>query len=1451
MPDPQKPLFSSDELTQLANDYGVAPQQVTQPTTPAQSVPYAPAGERVMRPGILPHVGATLAHVLGGILSAEGGPAGALISGGSDAAAQWMDSPSPVNEKELLAETALGAIPLGKIIGEAKPGVSAAKRFITNAGRMAAYTEATNAIRRGVNEGIQHVVPQSKSEWLGDLVGSGAAGLTGGLFGSLGPATRANTFNKVEQKLAEASEKSPEGQATLAASSHPPATEPTLVRTVEGKSVAKPIIGPDTQNVGLRVKTDPIDRIFPSGIEGNAQSVETAAPESPKSAALRKELQQRPTAVPPTDIGLGGVTTNPDLIRKSLNEASDLATEEGEINLADNRAAQKEENQLLNKESTADRQAIQSQMGGTDLGTIQAKAAKVQAKATADAEKAAQLEAAQNLRDQMLESGELEPSSPVLTESTVPIPTAAGKQVIRQTYRPIASEGGEGGEGPETSAPFVQNQPNAKGEYLVHETDPQKVASMKFTTYEGALHAMAGSGKVGKIANDGKGAWYVRYPDIAPLTPADLLKAKITDSLGGVTPQPPEAPEATLTAGQEPSARDLSAQAPPWRRKEIDVSGEPKPVVPGATGGDTLKEVQDAMADLMKSLGGETSETPTEAPSSPVEASAESGQGEATSPATEASTEAPTTASVPFTITRDTRQQLYDLGYNKADVNKMTPQQALDTLAAKTTKVAPTTASVPTEAPEPPPATSEPPAPSLDDLDSKYGLNNLRRAITRLETTPAATESTPEVPPTQTTPPAPEPPTEAAEGLPEAPTQAGARTVDLTGAATGAEVRNRLLNELQSYKQQVDQAKADRGVDENGSFTYPTPMPKPVTIAVPNGPTITVGPDQVDNVIDRLTNGLSKKGYTGSGNASRIEPEDAFSGIVDKAAPTKPARITPYYGSNFNAKAGNAPSYKLPIEPLKPTPKSLPDLLNDYRTKWDKYYDLKSSKGVGDADTRAAAVDAAGTQAQVVAQLRKMQDAGEELPTDLLKQAKFNTKLLAKKTTPIPANPDSDQLAAMPEEQQNSALNKLVNQALSKGKKAAKGETGAIDPKLATQIAAHIGGALAGSIGGASIASPEHRGRDAFIGAVVGGLAPLLMSENGATTLAKWRAQGMLTSPTTIAKKVLGDNAAIWSEALEGSYAKKDPRYGARLLREFYSPKTVQKFVSVFKKTAQADAAAERYASVPVVRKGPFAWPSRALGAATEATQDAIMRAGLSNEAAKDLTYLGTSKVPFLSTVASLPSKGKLGRTMVPFARIGTNLLDKGARRIPGAQIIQAANPENVATQEAVRRLQAMGVLGAGATGLGYVTGPSQQDVADHPYSTATEKGLETAAMGPYGLPYALGSILKAGLSKSGTTTSQIVKDLGNVVSQQMPLPRDINPIELLQTLLVPNVIRNISRLSDNGTVRKTNGDVLDPIAADIPGLRQNLPERSGSTPLEQRALTAYLKALHEAEKNQ
>lgn len=125
--------------------------------------------------------------------------------------------------------------------------------------------------------------------------------------------------------------------------------------------------------------------------------------------------------------------------------------------------------------------------------------------------------------------------------------------------------------------------------------------------------------------------------------------------------------------------------------------------------------------------------------------------------------------------------------------------------------------------------------------------------------------------------------------------------VDLAGAVDAPEVHRRVINELEGYKKQVDAAEATKGVDEKGVYTYGTPIPKPLILHVPGGPTLTVKPDQVNAAIAQLEKEGSKP----------------WRGIVDDIARPTSFSVSTGYGSNFNAKGGSAPPVKFPIGPSK------------------------------------------------------------------------------------------------------------------------------------------------------------------------------------------------------------------------------------------------------------------------------------------------------------------------------------------------------------------------------------------------------------------------------------------------------------------------------------------------------------------------------------------------------
>lgn len=103
----------------------------------------------------------------------------------------------------------------------------------------------------------------------------------------------------------------------------------------------------------------------------------------------------------------------------------------------------------------------------------------------------------------------------------------------------------------------------------------------------------------------------------------------------------------------------------------------------------------------------------------------------------------------------------------------------------------------------------------------------------------------------------------------------------------------------------------------------------------------------------------------------------------------------------------------------------------------------------------------------------------------------------------------------------------------------------------------------------------------------------------------------------------------------------------------------------------------------------------------------------------------------------------------------------------------------------------------------------------------------------------------------SGSTPKKLVDDVTKAVVQHVPLPQNLNPIEVLRTLLIPKALSDTAKATDSVPSRKTNQDIFDPIAADIPGLRENLPVKTQLPPEERmrRARELALRQLEQANK--
>lgn len=357
-----------------------------------------------------------------------------------------------------------------------------------------------------------------------------------------------------------------------------------------------------------------------------------------------------------------------------------------------------------------------------------------------------------------------------------------------------------------------------------------------------------------------------------------------------------------------------------------------------------------------------------------------------------------------------------------------------------------------------------------------------------------------------------------------------ATKVDLTGAVDGPEVRRRVINELENYKKQVDAAEAAKGVDEKGQYAYPVPIPKPLVLEVPGGPTFTIKPDQVTGAIERLEKGLSSKGYEYRGTAAKIDADDAFKGIVDKASRPTEVKIPAGHGTNFNAESGKAPAIKLPVgvpkkaaapiaaKPIEGTaPKKIQtnfkgfmkkvfeepatkveapkadinDLAIAEKAAADKYWELKNGKAPNE-EIRAAG-KAYGEAKYALAQASKEAEAsGKSIPF---------AKEPPKAPKPKGKGPTNEDIASMPPDKQEAAIQKVVDEFKNpirrgKGKQGEKGTVigsglGGFQELLEKhpQFALKLGTTAAGAMIGART-TPDDPLSGAILGAAAGFYGP-------------------------------------------------------------------------------------------------------------------------------------------------------------------------------------------------------------------------------------------------------------------------------------------------------------------------------------------------------------------------
>lgn len=513
-------------------------------------------------------VGAFLTRLAGGVGSSIVGavpsivttPAAAGIAGAAEALAQKIESADPIDKSTVGVEAGIGAIPLGKIYKAGQLG----KSFLRGAGAM----EAGNMLRRYDQRG--EFLPEGGLETAFDI-GTSAIGGLGGIIpmkesGSLSQRMIDATDPKLPAPVRKLSEKM--RGAYVKPDLHTVSTD--NLRSVltsrapqrgEGRnpiSVEKPIDG-TAKPLDLTIDVDAaLDYVRPAGPPrlvpivaqnknkplqyGRKENVPSkgdfvfggkkaakhggeGAEHLDEGAALAPGVESQQlnilrNAEAKAEVS-SKVSGRPNLKTReglaALDEAKKTAEEAAEVQLGANRKTSKAEATQLRKEEQADYQ-VAKQVPKDIVSKEKAHATAL--KETVDKEKAHgaanKMVAAENQQaaavrqiDDLINSGQAEVGPRIMTESTVAVPTASGKQVLRQSIiEKVEKEGGE--EGGKASVGKLPQSPPPD------PTLPQDWKQVALTTYpdeKSALRAIAATGKRGITQRINKGKWRTVFPD--------------------------------------------------------------------------------------------------------------------------------------------------------------------------------------------------------------------------------------------------------------------------------------------------------------------------------------------------------------------------------------------------------------------------------------------------------------------------------------------------------------------------------------------------------------------------------------------------------------------------------------------------------------------------------------------------------------------------------------------------------------------------------------------------------------------------------------------------------------------------------------------------------------------------------------------------------------------------
>lgn len=374
-------------------------------------------------------------------------------------------------------------------------------------------------------------------------------------------------------------------------------------------------------------------------------------------------------------------------------------------------------------------------------------------------------------------------------------------------------------------------------------------------------------------------------------------------------------------------------------------------------------------------------------------------------------------------------------------------------------------------------------------------------------------------------------------------------------------------------------------------------------------------------------------------------------------------------------------------------------------------------------------------------------------------------------------------------------------------------EAGGIDPQL---LARFLGVPVGGAIGAAT-GDPEHRGRNAAIGAGAGlGLAlggPAIartIAEKGpaiGTALRAHQVGSLLASPTTLAKIGISNTSSALMKAAEHSVDAGSFSPLRRLFGETVGnlPQMGRDAVAAFKAPGDFSRDATSY---PSTKGLPFNLATKAVGAVDAPFRLAMERAGFPEADALTVTQQRQPNTTFGKDTVRWQQNPVAG-AMVPFLKSKMNELETGI-----VEPFQAG--KRVLTGEGAPSDLLKAAMPAAVGAAAYAGGDAIDELP------LPIRMLALSAGGLYNVPAAMGYAAHAGKHGAGAAYKAL--------TDAIPLSAgfSLDPAKLMSRIIP----RWANPDTWTGTKRDTSGGALDPLEAQIPGLAQRLPEKtSGRRP--------------------